>query len=443
MTKYSINQVFELVQELLDHQRVLYYVNKFVLDLLLWRGSHSVTVAGRKWCLPVNSLCAFIMSITLVEKPWLLPSFSFLTFGWMLSSSMQWRHDHPNPWWRCHTLPELLRMLLLGKGVAPAKIEANERAEEAAKFDQTWRELIEDTEKKAASKALEVAREQEELTKELEDAGGANADIASKLGSGITLNPLQMAKRYLYPIQQMLLVACEWVRFAKNILLWEESYYSFWVTFLSFTLSVVFLFLPWVFIARWTARITAWALFGPWMKLVDMYIMKSIQNKEEAAEQEEAERKGRRKIMEKIILDTRIRNEIAFKLRDFKQYFFGKFLTKVPILKADRYVDIPLPSSTAEPVKRVRAPLSRTALEESVYSSAHRETGQHLVGLMIPKVQEVTPAIEERQVKKPEDSAPLASVKIGSAVCIAAIITYFLVPFLIHIVQSCTKYLFG
>ena len=126
--KYSIIQVFELVQELLDHHRVLYYVNEFVLALFLWRGSHSVTVAGKQWWFPVNSLCAFIMAITLVEKPWLLPSFSFLTFGWMLTSSMRWRNNHPNPWWRCHTFLQLLRMLLLGKGVSPEKIEANERA---------------------------------------------------------------------------------------------------------------------------------------------------------------------------------------------------------------------------------------------------------------------------------------------------------------------------
>jgi len=32
----------------------------------------------------------------------------------------------------------------------------NERTEEAAKFDQTWRGLIEDAEKKAAAKVLEV-----------------------------------------------------------------------------------------------------------------------------------------------------------------------------------------------------------------------------------------------------------------------------------------------
>jgi len=274
---------------------------------------------------------------------------------------------------------------------------------EAATFDLTWQELIEKAKKTAAEKALEVTREQEELTKDLEDAGGANApDISSKLDSGISINPLHLAKCYLYPTQQILLVVLKWVRFAKNILLWEESCYSFWVTFLSFTLSVVFVFLPWVFILHWTARITAWTLFGPWMKLVDMF-----QNKEEAAEQEEAERKGRRKMMEKTILETRIRNEIAIKLRDFKQYFFGKFVTTVPILKADRYVDMPLPSSTAEPVKRVSVTLAQTALEESDYSSAHR-IGRRLVGLMIPNVQEVASYAEDSQSKNPEDFARLA-----------------------------------
>jgi len=183
------------------------------------------------------------------------------------------------------------------------------------------------------------------LQKELDEVGGVDAEITSKLGSMVTLNPLQMAKKYLFPIQQMLVWACEWARCAKNIFLWEESYYSFWLTLLSFVLAFVSFFVPWIFIIKWTARGIAWLFFGPLMKCVDVYVLTTDEaTAESEAKAEQTDRLGRKNIMEKTIEEARVRNELAFKLRDFKQYFFGKFLTKMSILKKDRFIDIPLSS---------------------------------------------------------------------------------------------------
>ena len=64
---------------------------------------------------------------------------------------------------------------------------------------------------------------------------------------------------------------------------------------------------------------------------------------------EEAVRLERQKDNEKTLEEKRVKNELAIKLRDFRQYFFGKFLTKVHILKFDRYIDTPLSSSSARP----------------------------------------------------------------------------------------------
>lgn len=438
MARYSIDYIAELVDELLKYQHVYYYLHAFLRDMLLWRGSHDVSVVGRTLKLPVNSLCMFFMATTVVEKPRLLPSYSFLFLGFVLMTSMGWRNNHPNPWRRCPTFVELLKVLLYGKAAAPQPemIAVDENAAEAVQFENSWKELIDSAEKKAAARAIEIANEQEMLQKELEEIGGANAEISSNLGPKVTLDPRQaLGRKYLFPVQQALLQACEWIRFLRNIFLWEESYYSFWVTLVSFVLSIVFIFVPWIFLIRWTSRIVTWTLFGPWMKLLDVYLAKANQrSKDDELKAEEADRLGRKKQMEKTIEEARIRNELAFKLRAFKQYFFGKFLTKVPILKVDRFIDLPLPSSSARPYVKESSIVATRAFNKAD-SMAQKDRGQHLEGVMIPRLKTNEERTEIAAVESSGDNAQVATMKIGGFVCAAAVITYFLVPILIHAVK--------
>ena len=152
--------------------------------------------------------------------------------------------------------------------------------------------------------------------------------------------------------------------------------------------------------------------------------------------------------MLKTIAENRIKNELLIKLRDFKQYFFGKFLTKVPILKLDRHVDFPLPSSSAEPiVKDDGATLAEAALAEADKED-QREPGQRLKGLMIPKVAEVEKMSKtgnvvsqksllktgdpDVDVAKQSDSYALAAMKIGSVLFFACVLTHFVVPLLVR-----------
>ena len=433
MSTYSIDTILDLVDELSKYQRIYYYIFDFMKVLILWRGGLEISLFGKHFCLPVNSICTFLMAITLVENLRLLPCYSFLTLGCALMSSMGWRNNHPNPWWRCPTFLDLAKILVFGDsaGLEPETIAENERAEEVARFDNNWKDLIESAEKKSAARALEVAKEQEMLQKELDIVGGADAQISSNVGTGISFN-LQMLKQFLFPIQQMLVWVCQWTRFAKNVFLWEESYYSFWLTLLSFGLAFVCFFVPWLFIIKWTSRIVAWSLFGPLMKVADVYYFAStIVNPDDEAKAEDAHRLGRKRLMEKTIEETRIRNELAFKLRDFKQYFFGKFLTEVPALKADRYIDIPLPSSTAKPYEK-----HHSSVAGGEVIAPHRERGQCLKGLMIPVVKEEDEYAAAIVSKNDSSSAPIESLKMGGAIGIAATLSYFLVPLMIYAVKS-------
>jgi hypothetical protein len=111
----------------------------------------------------------------------------------------------------------------------------------------------------------ENLKAQEEYEREMEELGD-DVDIASKTSRGVSIDPF---KPILYPIQQNLGMLCRYLRHAGYIITWEECYISFWATTACFLLSFIFLFVPWFFILRWTARLVVWAVFGPWMKLVD------------------------------------------------------------------------------------------------------------------------------------------------------------------------------
>ena len=69
---------------------------------------------------------------------------------------------------------------------------------------------------------------------------------------------------------------------------------------------------------------------------------------------------------------------------------FGKFLAKVPILKDERFIDMPLPESYAEPYV---AP----ATEPKVLKLG----GQALVGTIIPELKHIHKLKEEKgKIKK-------------------------------------------
>lgn len=88
------------------------------------------------------------------------------------------------------------------------------------------------------------------------------------------------------------------------------------------------------------------------------------------------------------IIQTRIELEEKAKLRAMKEYMFGKYVVRVPILKEDRYRDVPLPESWATPYQPPLVPLSELAMHEAGYRR-HRLVGQHITGRMIPQVSRV------------------------------------------------------
>ena len=366
-------------------QHILFYLQDAIIALLMWRGTYPLTIRGQEHKIPVHSLFAFVVAVLLVERPHLLPSFFLFATAWVLLATMDYRRRLPDKWSHCKTYAELLTVMLTGESHAPPdSIAAYENYDEAQAFLEKWKNRITESEKAAARAYEESIKLQEEAERDAEVMAEATTDISTKRG-GVSIDPF---KPILFPVQQNLATLCRYLRHLKYVVLWEECYITFWVVTGCIVLGTMFLFLPWLFILRWTSRILVWLIFGPWMKLVDVFYLSQIQplSEEEESEKREQERMRRQLASSAALTDARIKRETAVKLKAMKKYMFGRFITRVPVLKEDRYRDLPLPESTAVPFNANKMTLAELAMHEAGYRKT-RLPGQHLAGVMIPKVE--------------------------------------------------------
>ena len=279
-------------------------------------------------------------------------------------------------------------MIILGKANStPANIKPYENVEAAASFHKTWEKRIVDAEKLVERRRQQAVADQEEWEREIEEIGEAGTDISTKVGGGGIGASIDPLKLILFPIQQYLSIACNILRFVKNVVIWEEYYIAALICIASVVSAIAFAFVPWFFLIQWTSRIVVWLLFGPWMKLVDVFYISKLKplTKAELNAQEAQTRQERKDRTADAALRAKITREDTTKLKAMRKHMFGKFIFKVPILKVDRFRDIPLPSSSATPYIESSLPLSELAMKEAGKNRT-RVTGQLLTGRMIPKV---------------------------------------------------------
>lgn len=445
---------FSYIEELLALQHVSFYAQDALTNLLLWRGTLEVPFGGNEpWKIPIHSISFFLIACTLVEKPQLLPSFFFAAMFWLLIATQDFRRGHPDSWSRCKSFSEFVESLLFGRSRAPPdSIKAFQDAGESQKFLEAWQKRIKDSEDAAAKAYDEQLKAQEEHDREMRELGDMeDLDITTKGGVDVSIDPF---KSILYPVQQNLGIVCRYVRHVKHVLSWQECYLSFWIAVGCFLLSIICLYVPWFFIAKWTARLTVWSLLGPWMKLVDIFYVSKIEKltEEERAEKQEREREERRLSTQSIVAEARIKRENQVKLKAMKKHLFGKFIVRVPVLKEDRYRDLPTPESHAEPYDPGMQPMSELAMQDAGYRKI-RVPGQHLLGDMIPKVDTAnfTDAPTGYPTLRPElvaQDRPGGSVspskvstyqayaKVAGMIVLALVITWFVVPWLQHGVSA-------
>lgn len=321
-----------------------------------------------------NLVQAFIWGV-LVTWNWnLLPSFVVFSVAWFFLACNEQANKHPSRWYHCPTYRDLARRILFNTA-ASESIEPNMNLAETKEYEKKVEDL---RIRRALEKQKEEEHEmalQEELGEEMQEA-----EAAEKIGKygglfkGVNVNPL---KPVLYPIQIQLRQVVYALRTGKSIVLWNESYYAFWLTTACLLVSFIFIFIPFGFILRWTTRIVVWITLGPWNRIIDKYYFRTNPNMTDA-ERDEALRLRLKARYEEALKSTTnffIRKEDAMKMKRMKQFMFGKFLVRVPRFCEDLYEDYPLPSSSGIPFD----PKATTPV-----SVKERKFGQALCGDMIP-----------------------------------------------------------
>jgi len=450
--RFSFHIFMSYVNELRAYQHVFFYLEDSLGTLLLWRGHFPVNLGFTKLYLPLHSMAAFVVAICLVERPELIPSFTFGSIAWVMMAINGWRKSRPNLWARCTSFRRIALQLLWGRSPgASEKIEPYENWDasksEIDKFMDRIKEaqrLAQVAEEKAAKENAKFEREEKERLEDLKEM-----DATTKTGGLRTaVDPVAQS---MLPFQIALGMVCRCIRFAKNVLIWEEAYFSFWVVAACMFTAVVCLLVPWFFLIKWGSRMFVWTFFGPWMKLLDIYSykIKDLIGDEDVWEQMQAVRNKDAKS------DMRVRKEDAKKMQTMKEHMFGKYSVSIPVLKLDRYADIPLPESSATPYQAKELTLAELAMEEAGYKRT-RVPGQNLVGKMIPQIAQeeftaaptgqailnfnlLSPASVGPGLIKAAGSTRAAYIKIGSIIAAAGVLTVFGVPFL----GMCTEWVFA
>jgi hypothetical protein len=371
INRFSMEDLTSYRTELESLVGIRYYITQAVYTVLFWRGHKKINVFGKRIKLPLHSVVSFVMGTTVIENFDLVPSYCLFSIAWLLAGTNELRQQHPSPWRGSMTIAQMWYALLFDK-VSPEDICDHEN--EAAVRDYEM-----ETQRRQDQEEAHLRHRQEQMKAVSEFLSGGDTqpddvvsnDHETKLGGNSLINPMAVA---LFPIQEILGRACRIVRILRSIIMWDESYIAFSIVNACIVLGIAMLWVPWKFFARWLARILVWTLLGPWMALVDLYILPKIvggdEDKAEALRklaQTEFENLGRAK--ETILR----RKEDILKERAMKRYMFGRFAVKVPQFKEYRFRDVPLPESSA---RRVVGP--------HLITISKRSYGQTLEGDMIP-----------------------------------------------------------
>ena len=354
---------------LCKYETIMYYIMNGFYTVLLWRGHFGLDMylpcgkdTDEKWkfsCLrkntiylPLYSIVLFISGVTLVEKPTLIIPYFFLFIVCTMLGIMSFKNANPSPWVQTKTFDDFLSILLFGKQLSVQKndsITPDQNKEEARLYRKELEDRLMKHQKEKQEQILEYTKAQDEQTKFTTEVWKLKEK--SKIALRADREAILMApfKPIIYPYQLMLANTVYMLRFASSILVWENSFASFWITFISSILFLVCLVIPWSFILTWLTRIIVWTILGPWMKIADFYYFTQLEQltREEQDMQKEQARKLRREAYDKALTKYRIKQEDATKLRDIKKCMYGDYIVNVPKFHLQMQMDNPLPESSA------------------------------------------------------------------------------------------------
>lgn len=343
-------------------------------------------VLGRVYFLPLNSITAFVWGI-IVTYDWnKFPSFLLFSVGWLFLTTNGYINRDPSPWKQIPAYTPGLNVLFSGKldtkAIAPYQnLQSSLDYEAEVRKKRDWMKKERDL----------LNEHKEQIQTELAGMEGRSEynsvlDITSpSTHEGLLMKFLFPVKRVLYPIQIKMRRVVIGLRISTSVLIWEESYWAFWLTTASFLGSLFIFKIPFAYLLRWIMRIVAWVFLGPWMIIVDRKYFKSKSYGNMTDDERDEEIQERMRVQYETFLkqatNHQIRREKILKLKSMKNYMVGS-LTEIRV----SVVEIPSPNCLG----CCFPSLARTTLEYPVSRrpvSGTRHSQNHTQSLTMPKHQ--------------------------------------------------------
>ncbi|GKY95063.1 hypothetical protein MPSEU_000470500 [Mayamaea pseudoterrestris] len=404
-TDFSLSIFTEYIQELQSYTELSNVAIDAFMAVWLWRGHYPVTFRGRDVLLPLHSITAYIWAIVLTRNFNTLPSFVFFAIGWGFLATNEHVNQSPSVWHRTPHFLDGLRLLLNFRWTDMSiNIDPNYNAEAVEAYQKAMEDRVS---RRKHEKELELQYDMEtkkRLGVVVDDAEAEDAEIVNSHRNNILskvkdlVNPMTLTvKPVLHPIQLKLRSVIIGLRITKSIIMWDDFYYAWWITFFCFAISIMLVWIPWGWMMRWLLRVIAWVGFGPWMMLVDQKYFAENPDMTEK-EREELIRKKvetRYDAVIKAASDYQVRKERIIKLKSMSTYMFGRFHLRVPRFNEDLITINPLPESYAKAYDPSKAP--------PIHFVDHKY-GQRLEGDMIPmrdiQIAQKKKAIASKEPKK-------------------------------------------
>ena len=294
--------------------------------VILWRGHFPLHICSYSFKAPFHSMTAFTWAILLALNFDRFPSFICFMFAWILFAMLEFQRANPNPWKRPRTYISMLNELIFNRPFGCQTIEKNANIEAIMDYDEQRKERM--RLRKEAVDRMNVQNEQDalRLAEEKKQLDEQTHDHSANLTVGANKLILAPFKGILDPVQKYLFWTCIYLRVGRNVLMWRDSVFAFWLATIALGFSAICLFVPWTFLLRWTFRIGIIALFGPWMKLVDIYLVDHDENltREERKAKLEKEMKERYEFLLSQSKAGRLNQEHAMKFNDMHKYMYGE-----------------------------------------------------------------------------------------------------------------------
>jgi len=347
LKEYNLKTVLEYGYELAQLQSVFFVVKDGLKSLFLWRGNYQLNICNciKVW-LPINSIVMFSFAVVLVEFPQYMMSVFFATIAWFMLALLGHRRNRPSVWERPPKYIHLLLRFLTGN-CRPENIFSHQNDNEILHF---------------TSKVTALEEKNKLMTEQFwnnlkEDLFELDTEKDKVLYRESMQKPMkiQLFKKILYPVQQVLAEIVYFTRLLSGIFSWSQMYLSFWITTFAILLAIAsaaIVYTGYDCVFLWAKRLFVYIFLGPLVKIVDVCYFQKLERlsgKEQKIMHAKRER-AKRNLFRKEHIATQVKMEDFLKTAALKEHMFGSHVLEVPdVRRPERYPSIPSFESSAFP----------------------------------------------------------------------------------------------